>query len=64
MIPIPQHVLSQAIFMLQKLAQGPPNQSFIYFDVLLFRQGLDFASPGVTILVAEGATAYGLPLPF
>jgi exosortase len=53
MVPIPEPLLSQSILMLQQGSAKAAELIFQIFDVPFFRQGLDFALPGVTIRVAE-----------
>jgi exosortase len=53
MVPIPEPLLSQAVLMLQHGSAKAAESIFQLFDVPFFRQGLDFALPGVTIRVAE-----------
>ncbi len=52
-IPIPQPPLSQVIFLLQEGSAKAAESIYWMFGVPFFRQGLDFALPGVTIRVAE-----------
>jgi len=53
MIPIPEPLLSQAVFMLQQGSAKVAEWIFGIFGVPYLRQGLDFALPGVTIRVAD-----------
>jgi len=53
MIPIPEPLLSQTIFMLQQGSGKTAEWIFDMFGVPYFRQGLVFALPGVAIRVAE-----------
>ena len=53
MIPIPEPLLSQAVFMLQQGSAKAAEWIFGIFGVPYLREGLDFALPGVTIRVAE-----------
>lgn len=53
MIPIPEPLLSQTIFMLQRGSAKAAEWIFDMFGVPYFRQGLIFGLPGVAIRVAE-----------
>jgi len=53
MIPIPEPLLSQSVFMLQHGSAKAAEWIFEIFGVPYFRQGLEFRLPGVSILVAE-----------
>ena len=53
MVPVPQPLLSQAIFLLQEGSSKAAEWNYRLMGVPFFRQGFDFALPGVTIRVAE-----------
>ena len=52
-IPIPEPALSDLILLLQKGSADAASAIFKLFGVPVFRQGFEFALPGVTIRVAE-----------
>ena len=53
MVPIPQPLLSQAIFLLQEGSSKAAEWNYRLIGVPFLRQGFNFALPGVTIRVAE-----------
>lgn len=53
MVPIPQPLLSQAIFLLQEGSSKAAEWNYHLMGVPFLRQGFNFALPGVTIRVAE-----------
>jgi exosortase len=53
MIPIPEPLLSQTVFLLQQGSAKSAEWIFDLFGVPYLRQGLEFNLPGVSIFVAE-----------
>jgi exosortase len=53
MVPVPQPLLSQVIFLLQAGSSKATEWDYRLLGVPFFRQGFTFALPGVTIRVAE-----------
>lgn len=53
MIPIPELLLNRTIFLLQSGSADASGWIFNIWEIPVFRQGFDFALPGVVIRVAE-----------